>query len=414
MKFLKIILLLEIFLLFFTGCEESGVTMIKEDSDTAVSIPILLRSDPESGDEEYKELIETFNKRYSGKYRVVVNPVREFESGYRDRLKLLNAYEELPLIITDVAFSADFQELMVHNGRFLDVRPYLEGKEEWKTFLTNAPDKIYMIPLSKGLFSSAGFFYNKKLFHQAGIEKFPETWDDFFHCLKKLKKKGIIPLALHGSGEYWASMLISTAYMCASDAGKNFMEEYFPDSYDNQGMRALLECMGSIYDYTFEDSLEINFNQAQERFLDGKAAILANGYWMLSDVEKSGNREIGFACFPGQMLMVDEQMSSWALISGYSEDEIKGAVEFLTYRHKNSESDRKGASELEREYISVFESTNKYFGNYQLRWEEKLLNDFFNSVFPDFIQRDVDEAEVIKEMDEELKKIRNARSYIEE
>lgn len=49
--------------------------------------------------------------------------------------------------------------------------------------------------------------------------------------------------------------------------------------------------------------------------MKGKAAILANGYWMLQDVEAAKQENIGFAPFPGNMMMIDEQMSSWAVIA---------------------------------------------------------------------------------------------------
>ena len=163
--------------------------------------------------------------------------------------------------------------------------------------------------------------------------------------------------------------------------------------------------MDTIYNYTFDDALDINFNQAQNRFMNGEAAILANGYWMMGDIGVDKQKEIGFAPFPGNMLMIDEQMSSWAVISSYSEEEIEGAIELLTYRQKISEVDEERAGQLENEYISVFQQAQEQFVNYQFRWEEQLLNDFFNTAFPEFIQGNCDYAEFIEKMNAELKKI---------
>ena len=266
-------------------------------------------------------------------------------------------------------------------------------------------EKIYMVPLNMGLYSSAGLYYNKELFQKAGIEKFPQTWEDFFECLGRLQDAGITPLALHGGGEYWSPMLISTAYMCSTEDGKAFLEEYFPESFDNQNVMEMLSCMDVIYDYTFDDALDINFNQAQNRFMNGEAAMLANGYWMIRDIDDVMQNEIGFAPFPGNMMMIDEQMSSWAVISSYSEEEIEGAIELLTYRHKISEIDEERVGQLENEYISVFQQIQEQFVNYQFRWEEQLLNDFFNTAFPEFIQGNCDCAEFIEKIDEKLKTI---------
>ena len=403
----KLLLLLCIVILLSAGCgKKDAMTILSESGDDIVAIPILLRVDPETGEEEYTELIEGFNEEYADKYRIDAQWIKDTEQGYRERLKMLNVYDQLPIIITDAAFSPDFQELMISNERYLNLYPYLEGREEWEELLEKSTDeKIYMVPLNMGLYSSAGLYYNKELFQKAGIEKFPQTWEDFFECLDRLQEAGITPLALHGGGEYWAPMLISTAYMCSTEDGKAFLEEYFPESFDNQNVMEMLSCMDVIYDYTFDDALDINFNQAQNRFMNGEAAMLANGYWMIRDIDDVMQNEIGFAPFPGNMMMIDEQMSSWAVISSYSEEEIEGAIELLTYRHKISEIDEERVGQLENEYISVFQQIQEQFVNYQFRWEEQLLNDFFNTAFPEFIQGNCDCAEFIEKIDEKLKTI---------
>lgn len=393
------LLLLCAALILLTGCGKDTVMVLTGEEDI-VEIPILLRIDPETGEEKYTDLIEGFNAEYAGKYRIEVQWIKDTEQGYRERLKILNVYDQLPVIVTDAAYSTDFRELMIYNERYCNLYPYLEEREEWKELLEKSSDEeIYMVPLDMGLYSSAGLFYNRELFRQAGIEEFPQTWDEFFACLDQLKEAGITPLALHGGGEYWSPMLISTAYMCAEESGKNFLDEYFPASYDNQSIREMLFCMDSIYDYTFDDALEISFNQVQERFIKGEAAMIANGYWMMQDIEAAQQEDIGFAPFPGNMMMIDEQMSSWAVVASYSDEVIEGAVEFLNYRQKISAADKENITALEKEYISVFKETENSFVNYQFRWEEQLLNEFFNTAFPEFIQGGCDSTDFIEQME---------------
>lgn len=197
----KKLLLLCAVMILFAGCGKDTVTILTEEEKDIVVIPILLRIDPETGEEEYTELIEGFNEEYADKYRIDVQWIKDTEQGYRERLKILNVYDQLPIIVTDAAFSADFRELMIYNERYLNLYPYLEGREEWQELLEkSSSDEIYMVPLNMGLYSSAGLYYNKILFQEAGIEEFPQTWEEFFECLDKLQKEGIIPLALHGAG----------------------------------------------------------------------------------------------------------------------------------------------------------------------------------------------------------------------
>jgi raffinose/stachyose/melibiose transport system substrate-binding protein len=57
----------------------------------------------------------------------------------------------------------------------------------------------YGVPRDMGM---VGFWYNKDLFAQAGIESPPATWTELLDDVKKLKEAGITPIAL-GEGDKW-------------------------------------------------------------------------------------------------------------------------------------------------------------------------------------------------------------------
>jgi len=59
--------------------------------------------------------------------------------------------------------------------------------------------KNYGVPWDMGM---VGFWYNKDLFTQAGIETPPATWDELLEVVTKLKAAGITPIAL-GEGDKW-------------------------------------------------------------------------------------------------------------------------------------------------------------------------------------------------------------------
>lgn len=64
--------------------------------------------------------------------------------------------------------------------------------------------KYYGVPWDMG---AVGFWYNKKLFTQAGISQPPATWSDFLQAVKDLKAAGITPIGLGEKdkwpGHYW-------------------------------------------------------------------------------------------------------------------------------------------------------------------------------------------------------------------
>lgn len=389
------------------GCQSSQPAA--EESDGEVIIPVMFRIDPSTDQGQYREMVEGFNEAYQGRYRLEVEWVTATEQGYREKIKVMNALDELPAVITDVTFNAELYENMADNGRFVDLKPYMEESVEWSKLLED-PDmealswengEIYLSPISSGLYSSAGIFYNKELFAGAGITEFPETWDEFFCCLEELESAGVEPLALHGGGTYWEAMLLATAYMASEPAGKDFLMEVLPDSYCNGEVDRMLQCVEVLYNYTYPDALELEFSDAAERFYNGETAMIANGFWMLEEMPLEVQEHTGFAPFPGNCMMVSREMSSWAVISGYEDEVTEGAVEFLKYRYLNSQTKEEEETLLAAEYKEVYAQITDSIPNYQLKWKDQIQNDFFAQMMPRLLAGTVTREEFLRQMDEQ-------------
>ena len=73
----------------------------------------------------------------------------------------------------------------------------------------------YGVPWDMGMI---GFWYNKDLFAQAGIDAPPTTWSEFLDDVKTLKAAGITPIAL-GEGDKWPGMHM-WAYLVTRLGGK--------------------------------------------------------------------------------------------------------------------------------------------------------------------------------------------------
>lgn len=69
--------------------------------------------------------------------------------------------------------------------------------------------KVYAVPINNS--QPELIYYNKKLFKQAGVEV-PKTWSDLLDAVKKLKAKGILPIALAGQSQWpelmWIEFLV--------------------------------------------------------------------------------------------------------------------------------------------------------------------------------------------------------------
>ena len=156
----------------------------------------------------------------------------------------------------------------------------------------------------------------------------------------------------------------------------------------------MFQFMKRLFSYTFSDAVSIDYDMAQSRFYDGKAAILANGYWMLESMELKQQALLGFAPFPGNVLMASPKMTAWAVTSGYSEEEIEAAVAFLRFRTMKSDEQASqflysGGTPVMKNYKDSARNVGYIFPNYQLSWPSEVQNEFFDEYLPLFIHGDL-------------------------
>ena len=108
-------------------------------------------------------------------------------------------------------------------GLLKDITPDLDADGgAWRnTFAPGAlgvyayKDKNYGVPWDMGMI---GFWYNKALFAEAGIEAPPTTWTELLEDVDALKAAGITPIAL-GEGDKWPGMHM-WAYLVTRLGGK--------------------------------------------------------------------------------------------------------------------------------------------------------------------------------------------------
>lgn len=141
-----------------------------------------------------------------------------------------------------------------------------------------------------------GFFYNKDLFEQAGIEAAPITYEEFMEDVDKLNEAGITPLTVGAQDNYsiWAFETMLARY--------GFFEklEGLNDgsiSWVNDDFIHLYEKIAEMRDKgTFTpDIANIGYFEAKESFLGGNAAMFNTGAWDIGDFENSDiAQKIGF------------------------------------------------------------------------------------------------------------------------
>ena len=175
--------------LLLTGCNGMGGGADYSDNS---KLKIRFHVDARSAEGvAYKKLVDGFNKEYADKgMRVTASFVARSagDSEYEKQLNTDKLEGTLPDIIT---FDAPNCAAYAEAEYLYDISSYLSAEEKAKFITLNSyKGKVYGIPIQE---SSAGFYYNKNLFNQAGINvngitvDNPWTYDQFKAACAKLK-----------------------------------------------------------------------------------------------------------------------------------------------------------------------------------------------------------------------------------
>lgn len=223
-------------------------------------------------------------------------------------------------------------------GLLMDVSDYVNGDTDWATGFSEASvsyfevpgyDGVYGVPCEAGLF---GFYYNADIFEAAGIEEFPETWDEFLVAIEMLNDYGVTPIAMGAQTTYMAGHIFNAiAYKwfgveVAQDLGTRDLD------WDSDEMLEVFTYYNDLieagaYD---EDAAGMTEDIAMSQFQTGEAAMFYTGTWNIStltdEAETPVADSIEFAKFPYFEEKPEYENHDMQLIVAYM---IKGEMEGL-------------------------------------------------------------------------------------
>ena len=404
-------------LLTAAGCAGADTETVSGDGE--VSIPITLIVDSSTGIRNEENVIRAFNQMYDGKWQADVDWIMETEEEYRQNLKRQNVTDTLPAVITDLRMLPSFYYMMIQDGRIEELSDYIYGNEEWMAMIEPAvfescseeDGSIYLSPISTAAFSCSGMYWNEELFAQAGIGRFPETWEEFWDCCERLESCGITPLALHTEGTGWAPMLIATAETASTEEGAAFMQEFYPETYQNESGIHLAQTLQRLFSYTTENALYSDFDVSYENFFAGEAAMIPNGYWMMDQIPEEWQDKVRFSAFPENKMISSPETFGWAIVSGYSEEVKEGAAALLKLRTQlNMEQreelftkDPSGMIPAERDYIEAYRKDPQLVPNYQVKWNSILQEETLGEILPALAQGKMAPEEFAAREDESIR-----------
>ena len=183
------------------GDTQSSADSSKEASDSGEKIKIRLLTRM-AGTSDIVKIYNSILDEFKAKHPEVeiIDDSQGDESAFNNILSTDMASGKMANIYR-VQGVANLQKY-IDNGFLLDVKPYLDADPEWgKSFAPGAlsyysvPGKegTYAVPMESGLI---GVYYHENILKEAGIETFPQTWDDLLAAIEKLNANGVTPIAL--------------------------------------------------------------------------------------------------------------------------------------------------------------------------------------------------------------------------
>lgn len=218
------------------GIVDDGGEDLPTDSDGNSIIKIMFHVDKSSTEgQAYQKRINAFNAAYKDKgikAQAIFKARSAGASGYETELLNNQLEGTLADIIT---FDAPNTAAYASSGLLYDITSLISQEEQDKFYSLNTYEgKLYGLPIQE---SSAGFFYNKKIFRAAGIDvsgytaENPWTFAQFKDVCARLKAHGVtaVDMRLDATKDETAPYLL---YPFIYAAGGEFTSE---DGYTAQG-----------------------------------------------------------------------------------------------------------------------------------------------------------------------------------
>ena len=288
----------------------------------------------------YKKLVDAFNNEYSSQgIKVTPSFVARTagDSAYERQLATDVLEGTLPDIIT---FDAPNCAAYAEAGYLYDFTSELSSAEKAKYITLNSyKGKTYGIPIQE---SSAGFYYNKALFAQAGIDVSgisvdnPWTFDQFKSACARLASINVTPvdMRIDATKDETATYLL---YPFIYAAGGSFVDEtglvaqgYFNSAASKRGFQFLKDLVTSNY---------TNYGIGATDFFTGKVGMYLSSGWTIPDLDNKfpavfPNRDAwGLLPYPKDQIAASAN-GSWSFAIGNNARKNKAPVvkllKFLT------------------------------------------------------------------------------------
>ena len=143
--------------------------------------------------------------------------------------------------------------------------------------------RLYAVPLAQ---QTLQMFYNKDIFDKAGLAA-PTTWAEFLAVNAKLKKDGIIPMAV-GAKDSWTLPMLHQVLAAPRFGGSTFETAVTTGktTFADPNWVASVDVLNTLKPYMPDSAVGVAYTDAQILFTSGKAAMFPGGSFELGFFKK--------------------------------------------------------------------------------------------------------------------------------
>lgn len=329
-----------------TGCSGGSSSKTSKEAASKDDVKVWVQfSDETAEGKAWEQVVQNFNKKYKGKYKVVTEYIPRSGSGggYEDKVNAAITTNSLPDVITldgpNTAAYAKSKVITPLDDYLKDnnMEDVLDSIKQQGTY----DGKFYAFGYSE---SNVGIYYNKKMFKEAGIDesslptlKKPWTWDEFKAVSKKLKdhfKEAAIDFRLNSNDEMlpyaYMPLIWSNGGSVVNEDGTK-AEGYFNSKESTQAVQFIQYLVKEGY---------TTVSPVEKGFETGQYPMVLSGSWTIADLQ-TNYKDIDFGILPYPVSNKTKKLvspsGSWQLAVTTKSNKKDAAAEFVKFA-TNTES----------------------------------------------------------------------------
>ena len=328
------------------GCSGGSSSKTSKEAASKDDVKVWVQfSDETSEGKAWEQVVQNFNKKYKGKYKVVTEYIPRSGSGggYEDKVNAAITTNSLPDVITldgpNTAAYAKSKVITPLDDYLKDnnMEDVLDSIKQQGTY----DGKFYAFGYSE---SNVGIYYNKKMFKEAGIDesslptlKKPWTWDEFKAISKKLKdhfKEAAIDFRLNSNDEMlpyaYMPLIWSNGGSVVNEDGTK-AEGYFNSKESTQAVQFIQDLVKEGY---------TTVSPVEKGFETGQYPMVLSGSWTIADLQ-TNYKDTDFGILPYPVSNKTKKLvspsGSWQLAVTTKSNKKDAAAEFVKFA-TNTES----------------------------------------------------------------------------